>query len=134
MNDVHRLVWLLGMSACFRVTLSQQTFTGVQYQYSEQYKDMGKTSKTRNKNDAYRLLDALKQWIPFEPNTALYGLVNGVTANEGFYPSEPMATSTKCSVWDVKKTNDGLGSNECLVILFIHAILVVTLRQGCKEL
>ena len=56
MNEVHRLVWLLGMSACFRVNLSQQTFTGVQYQYSEQYTDiMGKTSNTRNMNDTCRL-------------------------------------------------------------------------------
>ena len=28
------------------------------------------------------------------------------------------------------KTNDGLGTNVCLVILFIHAILIVTQRQG----
>ena len=36
---------------------------------------------------------------------------------------------TKSRVWDINKTNDGLGSNVCLVILFIHAILVVILRQ-----
>ena len=45
LNEVHIIIWLLGMSACFRVTLSHQTFTGVQYQWSEKYKDMGKTSK-----------------------------------------------------------------------------------------
>ena len=33
--------------------------------------------------DTRRLLDALKQWNPFAPKTSLYGLVNGVTANEG---------------------------------------------------
>ena len=60
---------------------------------------------------------------PFDHNTVLYCLVNGVTTNDGFYPPEPKATSTKCRGWDIKKTNDGLGSNVCLVILFIHAIL-----------
>ena len=33
MNEDHRLVCLLGMTACFLVTLSQQTFTGVQVQW-----------------------------------------------------------------------------------------------------
>ena len=35
MNEVHRLVCLLGMPACFLVNLSQQTFTGVQFKFSE---------------------------------------------------------------------------------------------------
>ncbi len=47
-----------------------------------------------------------------------------------FFPPKPKANCTKFRVWDIKKTtNDCLGSNVCLVILFIHAILVVTLRQ-----
>ena len=46
-----------------------------------------------------------------------------------FFPSNPKANCTKSRVCDINKTNDGLGSNVCLVILFIHAILVVTLRQ-----
>ena len=33
--------------------------------------------------DTCRLLDDLKQWNTCEPNTSLYGLVNGVTPNEG---------------------------------------------------
>ena len=44
---------------------------------------MGKTSRTCDMKDTCRLLDALKQWNPFAPKTFLYGLVNGVTANEG---------------------------------------------------
>ena len=35
MNEVHRLVCLLGMPACFLVNPSQQTFTGVQFKFSE---------------------------------------------------------------------------------------------------
>ena len=46
-----------------------------------------------------------------------------------FFPPKPKAKCTKSRVWDINKTNDGLGSNVCLVILFIHAILVVTLRH-----
>ena len=46
-----------------------------------------------------------------------------------FFPPKPNANCTKSRVWDINKTNDGLGSNVCLVILFIRAILVVTLRQ-----
>ena len=83
MNEVHRLVYMLGMPACFLVNLSQQTFTGVQFKFSEYYKDMDKTSRTRDMKDTCRLLDALKQWNPCAPNTSLYGLVNGLTANEG---------------------------------------------------
>ena len=43
---------------------------------------------------------------------------------------QPKANCTKSRVWDIDKTNDALGNNACLVILFIHTILVVTLRQG----
>ena len=35
--------------------------------------------------DTCRLLDDLKQWNPCAPKTSLYGLVNGVTPNEGVY-------------------------------------------------
>ena len=63
MNGVQRLVWLLGMP-CFIVNLCQQTFTGEQYQSIEQYRDMGKTGRTRDMKDTYKLPDALKQWIP----------------------------------------------------------------------
>ena len=42
------------------------------------------------------------------------------------FPPKHKANCTKCRVWDEKKTKDGLGSHVCLVILFIHAILVVT--------
>ena len=51
MNDAHRLVWLLGMPAYFIMNLSQQTFTGEQYQSIEQYRDMGNTGSTN-----YRML------------------------------------------------------------------------------
>ena len=64
MNDAHRLVWLLGMPAYFIVNLSQQTFTGEQYQSIEQYRDMGKTGRTRGIKDTYKLLDA--QWTPLQ--------------------------------------------------------------------
>ena len=46
-----------------------------------------------------------------------------------FFPPKPKTNCTMSRVWDINKTNDGLSSNVCLVILFIHAILVVTLRQ-----
>ena len=40
-----------------------------------------------------------------------------------FFRPEPKANSTKCRVWDIKKTKNELGSHVCQVILFIHAIL-----------
>lgn len=83
MSETQRLVWLLSMPACAQVNIAMQTLTGVQYQTSEQHKDMGKARKTRDMNDSYKLLNALKQWNPFAPDTTLQGLVNGVTANEG---------------------------------------------------
>ena len=85
MNEVHRLVCLLGMPACCLVNLSGQTFTGVQFKFCEKYKDVGKTSRTRDMKDTCRLLDDLKQWNPCAPKTSLYGLVNGATPNEGVY-------------------------------------------------
>ena len=66
MNDIHILVWLLGMPACVIVNLSQQTFTGEQYQSIEQYSDIGKTGRTRDMKDTYKLPDALKQWTPLQ--------------------------------------------------------------------
>ncbi len=45
MDETQRLVWLLAMPACAQVNLSMQTLAGVQYQSSEQHKDMGKTRK-----------------------------------------------------------------------------------------
>ena len=47
-----------------------------------------------------------------------------------FFPPKPKANCTKCRDCDIKQTKDGRGSDLCQVILFIHAILVVTLRQG----
>ena len=35
MNEVHILVCLFGMPACCLVNLGQQTFTGVQFKFSE---------------------------------------------------------------------------------------------------
>ena len=35
MNEVHRLDCMLGMPACFLVNFSQQTFTGVQFKFSD---------------------------------------------------------------------------------------------------
>ena len=35
MNEVHRLVCMLGMPACFLVNLIHQTFSGVQFKFSE---------------------------------------------------------------------------------------------------
>ncbi len=66
MNDAHRLVWLHGMPAYFIVNLSQQTFTGEQYQPIEQYRNMGKTGRTRDNKDTYKPPDALKQWTPLQ--------------------------------------------------------------------
>ena len=83
MNEVQILIWLLGMPACAQVNLSLQLFTSVQYQSSEQHKDMGNTRRKRDMQDTYKVLDALKQWNPFAPDTSLRGLVNRVTANEG---------------------------------------------------
>ncbi len=52
-----------------------------------------------------------------------------------FFPPKHKANCTKCRVWDRKKTKDRLGSNVCLVIMFIHAILVVTqIDQGYNDL
>ena len=51
-----------------------------------------------------------------------------------FFPPKPKANSSDSRVWDIDKTNDGLGSNVRLAILFIHAILVVTLCQCWNDL
>lgn len=52
-----------------------------------------------------------------------------------FFPLKPKANCTKCRVWDLNQTKDGLGSSHaCLVILFIHAILAVTVRQCWNDL
>ena len=40
-----------------------------------------------------------------------------------FFQPQLKSNSTKCMVWDIKKTKELLGSNVCEVILFIHAIL-----------
>ena len=47
----------------------------------------------------------------------------GKNSKNVFFQPEPKLNSTKCSVWDMKKTKELLGEDICQVILFIHAIL-----------
>jgi len=82
MTGIQRLVWLLSMPACAQVNNAMQTLTGVRYESSEQHKEMGKARQKRDIKDTHKLLDALKQWDPFAPDTSLRGLINGITANE----------------------------------------------------
>ena len=47
----------------------------------------------------------------------------GKNSKNVFLQPESKSNSTKCSVWDMKKTKELLGEDICQVILFIHAIL-----------
>ena len=49
------------------ITLASKHYTGEQYQSIEQYRDMGKTGRTRDMKDTYKVPDALKQWTPLQP-------------------------------------------------------------------
>ena len=82
MDEIQRLIWLLGMPACAQVNFAMQTLTGVCYQTSEQHKEMGQSRKNRDMRDTYRLFNALKLWNLFAPDMSLRGLVNGLTATD----------------------------------------------------
>ena len=62
-------------------------------------------------------------------NTVLVGDAMDLPVLLCYRTPKPKANCAKSRVWDINKTNDGLGSNVRLVVLFMHAILVVTLRQ-----
>ena len=63
---------------------------------------MGNTSRTHDMKNMCRILDALKQCNPFAPKTSLYGLVNGVTPNDGVNVDKALPV-----VWLIVESNVG---------------------------
>ena len=56
MTEQQRLIWVLSMPVCAEVNKAMQELTGVNYNTSEQNKDMTKARQARDWKDTYTIL------------------------------------------------------------------------------
>ena len=67
-SEKQRLVWLLSMPTCAEVNHAMQEFTGVQYNTSDQHKEMGHARQLRDTADTEKVREYLEERNPFNRN------------------------------------------------------------------
>ena len=82
MGETQRLVWLLSMPACAQVNNAMQTLTGVNYQTSEQHKDLTKSRQQRDFKDLQTVTTYLNARSPFSADPSLRNIASGVVADD----------------------------------------------------
>ncbi|KAK3748685.1 hypothetical protein QZH41_018981, partial [Actinostola sp. cb2023] len=96
MTERQRLTWLLSMPACAETNCAMQELTGVQYNSSEQNKDMTKSRQKRDIDDAIVILKMLVDGkTPFAPDPVLKNIMTGVNAEESVDVDEARAKGKK---------------------------------------
>ncbi|KAK3728716.1 hypothetical protein QZH41_001096 [Actinostola sp. cb2023] len=96
MTERQRLTWLLSMPACAETNCAMQELTGVQYNSSEQNKDMTKSRQKRDMDDAIVILKTLVDGkTPFAPDPVLKNIMTGVNAEESVDVDEARAKGEK---------------------------------------
>ena len=68
------------MPACADIKQAMQEFTGINFETSEQHKDMSSARQLRDVKDTFVLLETLKDWNPFAPDPSLCSIASGVLA------------------------------------------------------
>ena len=76
-----RAQWLLSMPHCAEMNQAMQKLTDVNYQTSEQHKEMGKARTEHDHKDTSTFLEFLKERNPFTPGTNLRNIETGVIAD-----------------------------------------------------
>lgn len=82
MTEVQRVVWLLSHPLCSEVNNAMQQLTGVNYNTSEQHKDVTKSRQAKDMTDTCELLEFLETRNPFSDNKSLRNIATGVNADD----------------------------------------------------
>lgn len=82
MSELQRLTWLLSAPTCSAINSSMQTFAKVQYETSEQHKEVRESRIERDNHDTSKLLCFLAENTPFAEDPSLRNITSGVTADE----------------------------------------------------
>ena len=80
MSDLQCLVWLISIPACAGVNRAMQEVTYINYDTSEQHKDLAKTRQEHDHQDTKKLLHILIDRSPFGADSSLHSIVTGITA------------------------------------------------------
>ena len=80
LTETQRAQWLLSMPHCAEMNQAMQ-ITDVNYQTSEQHKEMGKARTEHDHKDTSTFLEFLKERNPFTPGTNLWNIETGVIAD-----------------------------------------------------
>lgn len=68
------------MPACADINQAMQEFTGTKFVTSEQHKDIGSARQSRDVKDTCILLETLKEWNPFAPDSSLRSISSNMLA------------------------------------------------------
>ena len=80
MTETQRLVWLMAHPVCAEVNNAMQQLTGVQYNTSEQHKDLTTARQGKDMADTCELLEFLESRNPFSDNYSLRSIATGINA------------------------------------------------------
>ena len=80
MTETQRLVWLMAHPVCAEVNNAMQQRTSVQYNTSEQQKDLTTTRQVKDMRDWCELLEFLETRNPFSDNYSLRSIATGINA------------------------------------------------------
>ena len=81
MTGQQHLVWVLSMPVCAEINKAMQELTGVNYDTSEQNKDITKARQARDKIDTHTIFSYLKENSPFTSDNSLRSISTGVRAH-----------------------------------------------------
>ena len=80
MGETQRTSWLLSMPACAEMNAAMQDFTQINYETSEQHKEMSTARLKRDEKDSKAVLQYLQDRNPFTDDTSLRNISTGVVA------------------------------------------------------
>ena len=83
MTETQRLVWLMAHPVCAEVNNAMQQRTGVQYNTSEQHKDLTTARQVKDMTDSCELLEFLESRNSFSDNCSLRSIATGINAGIG---------------------------------------------------
>ena len=124
MSELQRTLWLLSMPACAEINTAMQQLTSVDFNTSEQHKEVGRSRVNRDEKDTLSFLSYLQQRNPFEVDDDDYSLRNietGVTADSAVNVEKANEIGTrtlqdmvgkKVSEYSFKKSQQAVTLNE----------------------
>ena len=80
MTEIQRLVWLMAHPVCTEVNNAMQQLTGVQYNTSEQHRDLSMVRQRKDITDSCELLEFLESRNPFSDICSLRSIATGINA------------------------------------------------------